>query len=188
MLSPLLFNVFFAAVLTIVVQRFSKCTVILAKLVHLKEPLTSMGPEPAMNDVRRAVWGILYKDDACIVFQSPQGLVKMMVVIVEVCRAFVLTVSAKKTETTYMPLLRTPRTMMRVDAAGKIYEQVQFFTYLGGAVTETPDMPVEIARRTRICWICIRRYLREFYDQPKGMFSINTRMVKADAIEDLLMT
>ena len=71
MLSPLLFNIFFAVVLTVVLQRFSEDTVILAELVHLKEPPTSMGPEPAMDYVRRAVWGMLYADDARIVSRSP---------------------------------------------------------------------------------------------------------------------
>ena len=52
-----------------------------------------------MDYVRLAVWSMLYADGACIVSQSPQGLAKMMEVIVEVCRAFALTVSAKKTET-----------------------------------------------------------------------------------------
>ena len=73
-LSPLLFNIFFAAVLNVVLQRFSEEPAILAELVHLKEPSTSMGPEPAMDYVRRAVWGMLYADDACIVSRSPQGL------------------------------------------------------------------------------------------------------------------
>ena len=72
-----------------------------------------------MNYVRRAVWGMLYADDACIVSRSPQGLAKMMEVIVEVCRAFALTVSAKKTETMCMPPPRTPRTMVQIEAAGK---------------------------------------------------------------------
>ena len=55
------------AVLTVVLQRFSEDTVILAEMVHLKEPPASMGPEPALNYVRRAVWGMLYVDAACIV-------------------------------------------------------------------------------------------------------------------------
>ena len=93
MFSPLLFNIFFAAVLNVVLQRFSEEPAILAELVHLKEPSTSTGPEPAMDYVRRAVWGMLYADDACIVSRSPQGLAKMMEVIVEVSRAFALTVS-----------------------------------------------------------------------------------------------
>ena len=118
-LSALLFNIFFAAVLNVVLQRFSEDPTILAELVHLKEPLTSIGPESTMDYVGRAVWGMLYADDACIVSRSPQGLAKMMEVVVEICRAFALTVSAKKTKTMCMPPPRTPRTMVRVEAAGK---------------------------------------------------------------------
>ena len=148
-LSPLLLNIFFAAILTVVLQRFSEEPAILAELVHLKEPPTSMGPELAMDYARRAVWGMLYADDACIVSRSPQGLAKMMEVILEVYRAFAMTVSAKKTETICMPPPRTPRTVVQIEAAGQAYKQVQPFTYLGGAVTKVPDMSVEIARRTR---------------------------------------
>ena len=186
-LSPLLLNIFITAVLNDVLQIFSGDPIILAELVHLKEPSTSMGPEPAMDYVRRAVWGMLYADDACIVLRSPQGLAKMTQVIVEVCRAFALTVSSNKTEDMCMPPPRTPRTMVRVTAAGKIYKQVQFFTYLGGAVTETPDMSVGIVRRIRAYWMRIRRYLRELYDQLKLALSLKTRMVKkVEAIESLL--
>ena len=85
-----------------------------------------------------------------------------------------------------MPPSRTPRTMVQVEAAGQTYKQVQPFTYLGGAVTEVPGMSVEIARQTRACWMRIRRYLRNLYDQPKVAFSLKTRMVKAEAIEALL--
>ena len=55
----LLFNIFFAAVLNVVLQRFSEQPAILAELVHLKEPSTSMRPEPAMDCVRRAMRGML---------------------------------------------------------------------------------------------------------------------------------
>ena len=185
-LSPLLFNIFFAAVLNVVLQRFSNEPAILAELVHLKKPSTSMGPEPATDYVCRAVWGMLYADDACIVSRSPQGLAKMMEVIVEVCREIALAVSAKKKETMCMPPPRTPRTMVRIEAAGQTYKQVQSFTYLGGAVTETPYMSDEIARQTRACWMRIRRYSRELYSQPKVALSLKTRMVKAEAIEAFL--
>ena len=139
---PLLFNIF-AVVLTVSLKRFSEDTVILAELVHLKEPPTSMRPEPAMDYVRRAVWGMLCADDACIVWRSPQGLAKIMEIIAEVCRAFALTVSAKKTETICMPQPRKPRTMVRVEATGKIYKKVKSFTNLGGAVTETRTCPLK---------------------------------------------
>ena len=175
-LSPLLFNIFYATMLNVVLPRFSEDPAILTELVHMKEPSTSMGPEPAMDYVRRAAKGMLYADDACIVSRSPQGLAKMMEVIVEFCRAFALTVSAKNTKTMCMPPPRTPRMMVRVEAGGQIYKQVQLFTYPGGAVTGTPDMSVEIARRTRACSMRIRRYIRELYDQSKVALSLKTRM------------
>ena len=64
--------------------RFSEDPAILAELVHLKEPPTSTRPEPAMDYVRCAVWGMLYVDDACIVSRSPLGLDNVMEIIVEV--------------------------------------------------------------------------------------------------------
>ena len=138
-----------------------------------------------MDYVRRAVWGMLYADDACIVSRSPQGLARMVEVI-DICRASALTVSAKKTEAMCMSLPRTPRTMVQVEAAGQTYKQVQSFIYLVGAVAEVPDMSVEKTRRTRACWMRIRRYLRVLYDQPKVALFLRTRMVKAEAVEALL--
>ena len=71
-------------------------------------------------------------------------------------------------------------------ACVRIQSTNQSFTYLEGAVTETPDMSVEIARRTRACWMRIRRYSRELDGQPKVALSLKTRMVKTEAIEALL--
>ena len=65
-LSPLLFNIFFAAALNVVLQSFSEDPAILSELVHLKEPSSSIGPEPSMDYVHRAVWRMLYADDACM--------------------------------------------------------------------------------------------------------------------------
>ena len=94
---------------------------------------------------------MLYVYGACIVSRSPQGLAKIMEAIVKVCGAFALTVSEQKTETMCIPPPRTPRTMVRVEAAERICKQVQSLTYLGDAVTETPGMSVVIVRLTRAC-------------------------------------
>ena len=103
-LSPLLFNIF-AAALQVTLQRFSKDPEILADLIHLQEQPTKVGPETAMECVRRAVWGMLYADDACVVSRSPQGLERMMVNLVDVFGAFGLTVAEKKTETLSLSLI-----------------------------------------------------------------------------------
>ena len=53
-------------------------------------------------------------------------------------------------------------------------------------MTEVPDVSVEVARRIRTCWMRIRWYLRELYDQPKVALSLKIRTVKAEAIGALL--
>ena len=89
----------------------------------------------------RAVWGMLYADDTCIVSRSPQGTAKMMSVFVEVLGACGLTVSDKKTEVMTMPTPRAPVVeKMRIEAAGQRYNQTNSFAYLGGIISETPDV------------------------------------------------
>ena len=83
-LSPLLFNVFFAAVLRIALERFSRNTDILGDLVHLDESPKGMVSETALDVGMCAVWGMLYADDGCIVSRSPRGTAKTMSVFVEV--------------------------------------------------------------------------------------------------------
>ena len=50
-LSPLLFNVFFAAALHIALERFSRNADILGDLMHLDESPKGMGPETALDAV-----------------------------------------------------------------------------------------------------------------------------------------
>ena len=95
MLSPLLFVIFFAAVTHAVVIRFSEDPDIVRDLVHLEEDLEENAAgvsSDLLARVRRAVWGILYADDARIVSKSSEGLAKMMTVIVTVFEAAGLTV------------------------------------------------------------------------------------------------
>ena len=66
-LSPLLFNVLFAAILLVSLERFSKDAGILEDLIHLHEQPSKVGPETALEYVQRAIWGMLCADDACIV-------------------------------------------------------------------------------------------------------------------------
>ena len=80
MLSPLLFNIFFAAVIEVVLQRFSEDDTILENLVFLDEGNGDGSDETLLDRVWRAVRGMLYADDAGIVSRSPAGLAKMMTV------------------------------------------------------------------------------------------------------------
>ena len=71
----------------------------LADLIHQRTQLSKVGPEKSLESVRRAIWGMLYAGDACIVLRSPRGLERMMAVFVEDFGAFGLTISEGKTET-----------------------------------------------------------------------------------------
>ncbi|CAB1110683.1 unnamed protein product [Ectocarpus sp. CCAP 1310/34] len=93
-MSPLLFNVFFAAPLEIIVTRFSQDEVIVRDLVYLKEE--ERRGEGLLDRVRRAVWGMLYADDAGVVSKSADGLARMMTIIVEVFREIGLTVDRRR--------------------------------------------------------------------------------------------
>ena len=95
-LSPLLFNIFFAEVIIVVLQRFAEDPLIVSDLVYLDDALKGEDGRPrkegTLEMVRRAVWGMLYADDAGAVSTSPRGLTRMMGVIVVACQEFGRTV------------------------------------------------------------------------------------------------
>ena len=132
-------------------------------------------PETTMECVPRAIWGMLYADDACIVSRSPRELERMMAVFVEVFGTFGLTISESKTETMCMSISCAPATQIVFNATGQQYRQTTSFTYLGGTVTETPNLSDEIDRRFRAGWMSFKRYTREL------LYSTAQRQVKSAA-------
>ena len=173
-LSPLLFNIFFAAAIEVVLVRFSEDDTILKDLVYFEEE-AGVGAGTPLERVRRAVGGTLYADDAGVVSRSQEGLTRMMTIIVEVLGAFGLTVSEKKTETL---LMRTPEKQSKkggspspplvIEAAGQKYAQTAQFQYLGGLVNEDGELTQEINHRKRAAWACIGRFSRELFDRPRA--------------------
>ena len=127
---------------------------------------------------------MLYADGACIIVSlSPHRLAKMLEVIVEVCRAFGLNrVGEEDRDHAYGP----PTAYTADDGANRSSRaniHTSAILHLPRGRRGRPDMSVEIARRTRACWMRIRLYLQELYDQPKIALSLKTRMVKPEAIE-----
>ena len=140
-LSPLLFNIFFAAVTHAVVVRFSEDPDIMRNLDNLEEDLENAAgvSTDLLALVRRAVWGMLYADDAGVVSRSAEGLAKMMTVIVTVFEAASLTVS----ENTETMLLRTsdqaPCTSpLVIEAAGQRHRQTTPFCIWAVLSTQAP--------------------------------------------------
>ena len=94
-LSPLLFYIFFTAVIIVVLQRFAEDPLIVSDMVYLDDAPKDVDDRPwekvALEMVRRAVWGMLYADDAGVVSISPRELTSMIDVIVVAYQDFGLT-------------------------------------------------------------------------------------------------
>ena len=91
MLAPLLFNIFFAAVINAASARFKADRGIMDALVHLRKKRGAGGRGEAAAEesvLATPLWGMLYADDAGVVSQSTEQLRKIMGVIVVVCAAF----------------------------------------------------------------------------------------------------
>ena len=189
MLSPLLFNIFFAAATEVVLVRFIEDDTIPKDLVYHEEE-AGVGAVTPLERARRAVWGMLYADDAGVVSRSQEGLTRMMTTIVEVFGEFGLTVSEKKTETLLMrapdkqPTKRgSPPPPLVIEAAGQKYAQTAQFRYLGGLVNEDGELTQEINHRSRAAWACIRKFSRELFDRPRAPWRLKVRLLRADAME-----
>ena len=190
-LSPLLFNIFFAAVIIVVLRRFPEDPLIVSDLVYLDDAPKGEDGRPrkegTLEMVRRAVWRILYADDAGVISTSPCGLTRMMGVIVVVCQEFGLTVSEKKTEA--MHLRSHPHTAsnaLRIEAAGQRYKQTTEFVHLGGAVSESADLDIEIKRRIGAAWASVRKYSPQLYDRRNARLSLKNELFKAEVMEAML--
>ena len=73
------------------------------------------------------------------------------------------------------------------NATGQQYRQTTSFTYLGGTVTEMPNLSDEIDRRIRAGWMGFKRYKRELYDRSKAsLLPLKARMVSPVVVEALL--
>eukprot|EP00752_Nemacystus_decipiens_P005558 g5029.t1 len=189
-MSPPLFNVFFAAPLEVIITRFNQDEVIMRDLVYLQEE-DGGGGGTQLDRVWRAVWGMLYADDAGVVSKSAEGLGRMMTIIVEVFREFGLTVSERKTLTLVMRVKEKqppplPPPPLIIEAAGQRYAQTTEFRYLGGLVNEHGDLTREINHRSKVAWACFKRYKTELFDRPGAPFGLKARLLKAEAMEALL--
>ena len=147
LLSPLLFNFFFAAVIIVILQRFAEDPLIVSDLVYLNDAPEGEDGRPRKEEtlemVRRAVWGMLYADDAGAVSTSPRGLTRMMGVIVVTGQEFGLTVSEKNTEAMHLwPHPHTASNALRIEAAGQRYNQTTEFVYLGRAISENANLDI----------------------------------------------
>ena len=156
-LAPLLFNIFFAAVINVTYTRCKAVKGIMDALVPQmkKKGARGRGKATAGESVLATpLWGMLYADDAGVVLQSPERLRKMMEGIVVVCVAYGLTISEAKTETICLRPKGMPDStaIFSVETAGQVYNQTIEFVYLGGSVNHNADLSIDVDRRIHNAW------------------------------------
>ena len=72
-----------------------------------------------------------------------------------------------------------------IEAAGQRYRQAAQFLCQRGVIHESADLSLEIERRIRFMWACLRRFGQELYDTKTAPISLKVRMLKAEVIETL---
>ena len=125
-LAPLLFNIFFAAVINVASTRFKAGKCIMDALAQLRKKKGARGRGEATTGesvLATPLWVMLNADDAGVVSQSPEQLRKMVGMIVVVCAAFGLIVSKAKTEIICLRAKGMPESTatFSVKAADQVY-------------------------------------------------------------------
>ena len=191
MLAPLLFNIFFAAVIYIVSTRFKADKAIMGVLIHLRKKRGARGRGEATageSVLATPLWGMLHADDAEVVSQSPEQPRKMMGVIVVVCAAFGLTASEAETEIMCLRAkgMPEPTATFSEEAAGQVYILTNEFVYFGGNVNHNAGLSTEVDRRIRNAWCSFRKYTLELYDRPSAPLELKIRVLTAEVLETML--
>ena len=196
-LAPLLFDMFFTAVLRVAEKCFLADAAITDNMVQLqrKEKGEKKGTSRTGKvDGRRGkegeevqrLWGMLSADDAGIVSRSSEGRGRTMTVIVTACSAFGLTVSEANTDIMCLQTKGGGKVSFTIKAAGQVYKQTVEFVYLGGAFTADRVLSIKITRRLQRAWACFQRCKMEIYDRPGVRSRLKVRLLKAEVVETLL--
>ena len=187
-LAPLLFNIFFAAVLNVHVSRRTMASWTLWYTWGRKGGWGRREATVGESVLATPLWGMLCADDAGVVSQSPEQLRKMMGVIVVVCATFGLTVSKAKTEIMCLRGKGMPESTatFSVEAAGQVCNQTNEFVYLGGNVNHNADLSIEVDRRIRNAWCSFRKYTLELYDRPSAPLELKIRMLRTEVHKTML--
>jgi hypothetical protein len=196
-LAPLLFNLFFAAVLEVARKRILADETATKDMVKVKSCMSSH-PWDVKTRNKQAdreklslteLWSMLYADDAGIVSKSEAGLTSMMNIIVQTTSQFGLTVSEDKTKTMYVAKekeLEVRRVKIVVNAGGQNYGQVEHFTYLGTKLSESGGMSSEIATRISKTWWKWKARKKSLYQNKGVRPHVKLMMLKTEVIETLM--
>eukprot|EP00752_Nemacystus_decipiens_P018359 g16470.t1 len=172
-LAPLLFNLFFAAMLLVCVAEFAEDTRVMEDMVMIGRAVAARkkrgkgGKTGTVVVDAEALWAMLYADDAGVVSRSTESVGKMMSVIVRVAGLFGLMVSEPKTKIMCLLPKGMEECPFAVSAGSQTYQQTDRFVYLGRTISADGKADMEISSRICQAWKCFRRYSEAIYDRRR---------------------
>ena len=75
---------------------------------------------------------------------------------------------------------------LRIEAAEQRHKQTTEFVYLGGAISESADLDIDIERRIGVAWASVRKYSSQLYDRRNARLLLKIRLFKAEVMEAML--
>ncbi|CAM9644499.1 unnamed protein product, partial [Sphacelaria rigidula] len=178
-LSPGLFNIFFAAVLTVTFDRFS-----INKPAGLDFIRIAERGGKTRKELSKVLWAMLYANDSGIASRSRVNLAKMMTAAVEECAAFGIVAENKVTMHMHSPNMGAGT--IELGAAGRRYKQVKSFLHLSGKISSIGDVAPEIHSRIGQAWTCFNKYSRTVYDNPCIALATKARPLTTEGVEVVL--
>ncbi|CAB1100678.1 unnamed protein product [Ectocarpus sp. CCAP 1310/34] len=195
-LAPLLFNLFFAAMLMVAVAEFDKDPKVTTDMVKIGIKVeytgkkgTSGGKKTTVVTDVETLLAMLYTDDAAIVSRSPESLDNMMSVMVRVAGLFGLMVSEPKTEIMCILPKGIEERPLMISAAGQTYKQTDQFVYLGHTIFADGKADREITSRSCRAWKCYRRNagtVLRCTTWRRADLQLKIRLLQAEVVETLL--
>jgi hypothetical protein len=185
-MSPVLFNMYFAALISEVEKRFSQWKAarvraggsggVIEVSYRLEvDPLRPfLGGLYCENAGIQELWKLLFADDAALVTLDAEALQALVDCFYSVALKFGLKVSLSKTKTMLQPgrVVRVGRVEQPVVVSplritlgpgGCVLEQVSSFVHLGSKMSSDGAAHPEVSRRTGLAMVAFRRFQRQFF-------------------------
>jgi hypothetical protein len=161
--APVLFNIFFGAIIKAIRKRFEEERVNDVKVqtgIPMTDPISKSTFTVQKNSCRMvSVSDILYADDSAFMAMSEEGLQKMMCIADVVLAAFGQEISIKKTEVMVVQPKGAGRVQMAgVEIRGQTLGSCDSFKYVGSQVNDSASMNKEVTQRIRMMSASYRKH------------------------------
>ena len=190
-IPPLLFSIFFAAVINVAYTHFKAGEDIVDALVHLRNKTGAGGR--GTNQRRASIGDVAL--GACFTMtlsessrKRPSSWGRWWSSWWSWSWSLARRLASSKAKTEIICLRTNEMTestvISSVQAACQVYNQADEFVYLGGGVNQNADLSIEVNRRIRNAWCSFRKYTLKLYDRASDPLELKIRMLRAEVLDN----